>query len=154
MDDIRPFTRRGILSIINSIYGPLGFIALVILGDRMVLKKAMNSKVDWDDRIPDDLHADWEKWRTSLSSMKSLRIPKMFVDIQYITRSELHTFFDASKDVTGTVTCVKLYNIHGQLWIGEWQVQISSSPQQHDSAVRTMCISTWSRNIRIYGRPP
>lgn len=89
-DDVRPFTRRGILSTINSIYDPLGFIAPVILGGRMVLKKVINSKVDWDDPLSDDLHAEWEKWRTSLSSLESLRIPRMFVDIQYVTRSELH----------------------------------------------------------------
>lgn len=79
----------------------------------MVLKKTMNSKVDWDDPLPEDLHAEWEKWRTSLSSLESLRIPRMFVDIQYVTRSELHTFCDASKDAIGAVTYVKLYNVHG-----------------------------------------
>lgn len=80
----------------------------------MVLKKAMNSKVDWDDPLPDDLHAEWEKWRRSLFSLESLRIPRMFVDIQNVTRSELHTFCDASQDDIGAVTYVKLYNVHGQ----------------------------------------
>ncbi|XP_052680227.1 uncharacterized protein LOC128160994 [Crassostrea angulata] len=69
---------------------------------------------DWDDPLPDDLHAEWEKWRRSLFSLESLRIPRMFVDIQNVTRSELHTFCDASQDDIGAVTYVKLYNVHGQ----------------------------------------
>lgn len=110
--NVRPFTRRGILSTINSIYDPLGFIAPVILGGRMVLMKAMNSKVEWDDPLPDDLPAEWERWRISLSTLESLRIPRMFVDIKFVTRSELHTFCDASKDAIGAVTYVKLYIVH------------------------------------------
>lgn len=40
--------------------------------------------------------------------MESLRIPRKFVDIQNVTRNELHTFRDASKDAIGAVTYVKL----------------------------------------------
>lgn len=92
----------------------------MILEGRVVLKNAMNSKVDWGDPLPDDLHAEWEKWRTSLSSLESLRIPRIFVDIQNVTRSELHTFCDASKDAIGAVTYVKLYNEHGQSNYSSW----------------------------------
>lgn len=46
--------------------------------------------------------------------MESLTIPRMFVDIQYATRGELHTFCDASEDAIGAVTYIKLYNVHGQ----------------------------------------
>lgn len=70
--------------------------------------------MDWDDPLPVDLHAQWEKLRTSLSSLESIRYLRMFLDIPYATRSELHTVCGASKDAIVAVTKFKLYNIHGQ----------------------------------------
>ncbi|XP_062594609.1 uncharacterized protein LOC134256031 [Saccostrea cucullata] len=113
-DDVKPFTRRGILSTVNSIYDPLGFIAPVILGGRLVLKKAMSSTVDWDEPLPDNLHTEWEKWRMSLSHLESLKIPRMYANIQHACQRELHTFCDASKEAIGVATYVKLYDKHGE----------------------------------------
>lgn len=31
-------------------------------------KKAMASKIDWDYPLPDNLHAEWERWTISISS--------------------------------------------------------------------------------------
>ncbi|XP_062619955.1 uncharacterized protein LOC134281515 [Saccostrea cucullata] len=114
LEDVKPFTRRGILSTVNSIYDPLGFIAPVILGGRLVLKKAMNSTVDWDEPLPDSLHTEWENWRMSLSHLESLKIPRIYANIQHACRRELHTFCDASKEAIGVATYVKLYNRHGE----------------------------------------
>ncbi|XP_062615198.1 uncharacterized protein LOC134276938, partial [Saccostrea cucullata] len=109
-NDVKPCTRRGILCTVNSIYDPLGFIAPVILGGRLVLKKAMNSTVDWDEPLPDNLHTEWEKWRMSLSHLQSLKIPRMYAKIQHACQRELHTFCDASKEAIGVATYVKLYD--------------------------------------------
>jgi hypothetical protein len=37
--DNKPFTRRGILSIINSIYDPLGFIAPAVITGKILLRE-------------------------------------------------------------------------------------------------------------------
>ena len=74
----KPFTRRGVLSTINSIYDPLGFIAPVVLGGRLVLRKAMSSHVEWDEPLPRDLYVEWEGWRKSLSILQSLRVPRVY----------------------------------------------------------------------------
>ena len=48
----RPPTRRGILSVISSIYDPLGFIAPLILSAKVILCDLCRKGLDWDDIIP------------------------------------------------------------------------------------------------------
>ena len=56
----RPPTRRGILSVISSIYDPLGFVAPLILPAKAILRDLCQKGLDWDDRIsPKDL-ARWQ----------------------------------------------------------------------------------------------
>ena len=56
-----PFTRRGVLSIINSVYDPLGFAVPVMLEGRKILQqlvhmgewtKENNTLLAWDDPLP------------------------------------------------------------------------------------------------------
>lgn len=48
----RPFTRRGILSVVSSIYDPLGFLSPVVLVAKKILQDLCREKVGWDSVIP------------------------------------------------------------------------------------------------------
>ena len=58
----RPFTRRGILSTVGSIYDPNGYMAPVTLKGKQILQQMCRDKLDWDSPIPEDLRPQWEKW--------------------------------------------------------------------------------------------
>ena len=49
----KPATRRGILSIVSSIYDPLGFISLCILPAKGILQDLCLKDLGWDDQIPE-----------------------------------------------------------------------------------------------------
>jgi len=51
----RPFTRRGILSTVSSIYDPLGFAPPTVLEGKKILQELCRGKVDWDDPVPDSI---------------------------------------------------------------------------------------------------
>ena len=59
----KPFTRRGVLSTVNSIYDPLGLAVPVLLEGRLLLQKLIiigksknNEKpLGWDDPLSDAL---------------------------------------------------------------------------------------------------
>ena len=63
----KPFTRRGVLSTVNSIYDPLGLAVPVLLEGRLLLHKLVimgksknNDKpLGWDDPLPDTLLTQW-----------------------------------------------------------------------------------------------
>ncbi|XP_070541636.1 uncharacterized protein [Ptychodera flava] len=61
-----PFTRRGVLATISSVYDPLGFVAPVILTGKVILQELCRSNADWDDPIPEDLRIRWMRWRASV----------------------------------------------------------------------------------------
>lgn len=43
----KPFTRRGILSTVSSIYDPLGFAAPFLLQGKKILQELCKEKVEW-----------------------------------------------------------------------------------------------------------
>ncbi|CAG2230743.1 unnamed protein product [Mytilus edulis] len=88
----KPFTKRGLLSVINGIFDPLGFIAPVILGGRLIMREAVqNNSLDWDDPLPDDLLSDWQRWKQSLQDLETLEIGRPFTS-QSLNDSTEYTF--------------------------------------------------------------
>ena len=69
----RPLTRRGILSVVSSIYDPLRFLSLFILRAKMILSDLCKKGLNWDDQIPNEDRTRWEAWLGSYLDCDSLR---------------------------------------------------------------------------------
>ncbi|KAL7848638.1 hypothetical protein SRHO_G00202610 [Serrasalmus rhombeus] len=70
----KPVTRRGILSVVGSIYDPLGFLASFILPAKLLLRDLCKDKHGWDEELTAK-HADrWCKWQDDLTHLSALRI--------------------------------------------------------------------------------
>lgn len=52
----KPFTRRGVLSSVNSLFDPLGFVAPVTIAGKAILREAMSDGLDWDEPLPPAHH--------------------------------------------------------------------------------------------------
>lgn len=112
-EDDKPYTKRGLLSTVHSIFDPLGFVAPVILGGRLLLKEAVqNNIIGWDEPLPDKVESDWEDWKRSLKDLETLEIQRTFTDtsLEASVRRELHMFSDASKEAIGAVGYLKIYD--------------------------------------------
>ena len=59
----RPLTRRGVLSVVGSIYDPNGCLAPVTLKGKQILQQMSKDKLDWSSPVPDYLRPEWEKGR-------------------------------------------------------------------------------------------
>ena len=56
----KPSTRRRILSLVSSVYDPLGFIAPFTLLGRFILRMLCKSGVGWDDAVDAATLQKWE----------------------------------------------------------------------------------------------
>ena len=124
----RPLTRRGILSTINSVYDPLGFLAPVLLIGKQILQCMCREKADWDTPLSDELRGRWELWRKDLYSLEGLQIQRCLKPVGFgeAVSAELHHFSDASTDGYGQCTYLRLINreskVHCSLIIGKSRV--------------------------------
>ena len=128
VDDKR-FTRRGVLSVINSIYNPLGFVAPVIIKGKLLMQSMMSTMVnnDWDEPLPDSFNEQWDRWITALSDLEHVSIPRQYAGGSFkdVERREVHIFADASKDAIAAVAYLKLtvdQTVHTSFLLGKAKV--------------------------------
>lgn len=74
----KPFTKRGLLSVVNSLFDRLGYIAPLLIHGRILSRETCEGNKDWYDALPDDREKEWFTWREALNSLTEIRIPRMF----------------------------------------------------------------------------
>ena len=109
-----PFTKRGLLSTMSSVYDPLGFLAPFVLPAKRIFQSLCRDKIDWDDVIPDSYTSQWLRWLDDLNRIKELKIPRCLKGIQPTT-AQLHHFSDASEYAIGAVTYLRLVDNNGYI---------------------------------------
>ena len=142
----KPFTRRGVLSVVNSIYDPSGLAVPVLLEGRLLLqrlvtmgkKKNNNAPLGWDDPLPDSLQSQWQSWQASLLNLEKLSAPRCYHPAGFGTtaRREIHAFSDASKDAIGTAVYLSQTNEKGEICTALIYGQSKVAPAQVSSIPR------------------
>jgi len=68
----KPLTRRGILSMISSVFDPLSLISPFLLPAKRILQELCRRKVDWDSILPDDQMDSWQSWHKDQLKLENL----------------------------------------------------------------------------------
>ena len=55
----RGFTRRGLLSVVSSVYDPLGLVCSFVLGAKIIFQDVCKSGKDWDDPLSPENQVRW-----------------------------------------------------------------------------------------------
>ncbi|XP_068203742.1 uncharacterized protein [Palaemon carinicauda] len=108
-----PFTRRGLLSTISSLYDPLGLVSPIILPAKKLLQELCQvESLDWDERIPDEPAERWQHWIQGLHLLEQLSIPRCFKSSGFgnVTGSSLVLFSDASTVGYGVAAYLVLHD--------------------------------------------
>ena len=106
----KPATRRGILSIVSSVYDALGFAAPFILLAKLIMQDLCRKNLGWDDDISEDDLSGWRSWLEELPKLENLAVKRCFrpCDFDEISSSELHHFSDAPQKGYGEVSYLKI----------------------------------------------
>jgi hypothetical protein len=101
----QPNTKRGVLSMVGSLFDPLGFLSPVLLKPKHILQQLWKFKCGWDDVLPQELISEWETWLNQLSQVELIKIPRCYCDS--FKSVELHMFADASEIGYGCVAFLR-----------------------------------------------
>ena len=67
------------LSVLNSVYDPLGFGAPFLLKGKHVLQRLCEQDLECDKELPTETVAEWMKWNNNLSDLESVHMKKCFI---------------------------------------------------------------------------
>ena len=116
----KPSTRRGILSVLSSIFNPLGFLSPITLSAKLLLQDLCRRKLSWDDSVPEEDAAIWMRWLDTLSDIDKVKIPRCFITLSMefdsLTQRQLHHFGDASQKGNGIVSYLQVVAPDGSIF--------------------------------------
>ena len=115
----QPQTRRGILSVVSSLYDPLGFLSPFTLLAKFMLQDLCKRKYGWDEKIPQSFSQRWSVWQQGLEKIGEFKADRCFKPKGFgnLVNAELHHFSDASQEGYGTVSFLRLKNTDNQLHV-------------------------------------
>lgn len=134
----KPYTRRGVLSVVNSIFDPLGLAAPVTIRGRLLLRELSSGVQDWDTPLPDEKVSKWEEWKVSLEKLSNLHVPRCYVkmSLSKATYTELCLFSDASNWAIGAVAYLRAVTEEGHCEVGFVLGKAKLAPQPEPTIPR------------------
>ncbi|GFS48323.1 integrase catalytic domain-containing protein [Trichonephila inaurata madagascariensis] len=88
-------TKRVLLSVINSVYDPIGFTAPALLLPKLLMQEAWRGKISWNEVLPQELEHKYRLWEKTMHLMSKCTIPRRVFAENYDDFT-LHIFTDAS----------------------------------------------------------
>ena len=90
----KPVTRRSIVSVVYSLFDPLGFIAPYIMKAKLILQMLSRKKIGWDEPLEEHENVQWMRWLGDLVKLRVVTVdrcfkPKGFAQVQ---ETQLHLF--------------------------------------------------------------
>lgn len=123
----KPFTRRGILSAVNSFYDPLGFAAPIIIQGKVLIRELCSENCKWDTPLPAEKEAQWKSWKNSLVDLEKLQIPRPYMNTSL---RELCVFADASTSAISAVAYLRAIDAEGHIHVGFCMGKSKLAPRQ------------------------
>ena len=113
----KPPTGSGILSLVSSVYDPLGFASPFVLLTKVILQKLCCHGLKWDEVVPDEHLKNWQQWVRDLPRLEESSVNPCFKPSGFGDASSCdhHHFSDASQVGYTAVTYLRLVNESGPI---------------------------------------
>nr|XP_039257958.1 uncharacterized protein LOC120334515 [Styela clava] len=115
----KPNTRRGILSIVASVFAPLGIAAPITLLAKLLLQELCKQNLGWDQEIAVDDAVKWRNWLHQLQSSEQVKIQRCYqpFDFGKVVSYELHHLADGSELAYEAVSYLRIIDKNGQIHV-------------------------------------
>ena len=112
----RKSTKRHILSVINSIYDPLGILTPFIIRAKILIRKMwaqQQPKLGWDDDLPNNIETEWKGIVKDMSKLNNLEFQRSVMPEDAIENPMLVVFADGSGDAYGAAAYIRWKLLNG-----------------------------------------
>ena len=143
--------KRGMLSVVYSLFYPLGFLVPYIMKAKLLLQMSSRKGVGWDEPIKEPECVPWVRWTDDLKKLREIRVERCFKpkELGKIEESQLHLFSDASRQGYSAVAYLRLKDttgcIHCSFIMGKGQLapvrEISTPRYELTAAVISVKLS-------------
>ena len=117
IEGIRSPTKRELLSVVMSIFDPLGFLSHFMITAKLLMREVWRHDIRWDDVLPGEISDVWNSWRQELQSVVNVKVPRYYFEKGVPYCLELHVFVDASEDAFGAVSYWRSINADGKIGV-------------------------------------
>ncbi|KAK4329183.1 hypothetical protein Pmani_000412 [Petrolisthes manimaculis] len=113
----KDYTRRGLLSVMSSVYDPLGFVGPYILQAKKIFQDECRLRKGWDENLEEGNIIKWKKWLSQVGKLNEFRLERCYIprDFGQITSCRLHNFCDASAEAYGSVSYLRVTDDTGRV---------------------------------------
>ncbi|ROT77729.1 hypothetical protein C7M84_003591 [Penaeus vannamei] len=114
----KPLTRRGVLSVVASIYDPLGMVAPFTLPAKLLLQDMCRQQLGWDEEMETAEVTQWKAWLNQLPKLINFKVPRSFIPMSFgtVRSCQLHHFADASQVGYGIASYLRLESATGEVY--------------------------------------
>nr|CAH7734506.1 unnamed protein product [Callosobruchus chinensis] len=106
-------TKRVVLSVVASIFDPLGLMSPVIISFKILLQQLWQQNLQWDEPLPQKLLEVWNHLISDIDSINSIQVSRHIL-VNHPVHVELHCFSDASQSAYGCCIYIKSIDATGQ----------------------------------------
>ena len=89
-------TKTSVASLLARPFDPLGLISPFILLARKILKGTFEEKINWKEKLPQNLQQEWHRWLEMLPELNDVTFPRY---VEFNDTTELHVFGDTSANM-------------------------------------------------------
>jgi hypothetical protein len=110
-------TRRSMLSVVGSVFDPLGFVSPFLLVAKLLLQELCRRSMSWDEALTGEALNEWRRWERELPQLARFTISRCLKPshLNDIMICQIHHFSDASNLGYGVVSYVRFVDVYGQM---------------------------------------
>nr|CAH8874594.1 unnamed protein product [Trichobilharzia regenti] len=103
----KPVTRRGVLSVLSSVFDPLGLVAPYLLPARRLFQETCRKGLQWDEPLSERQREEWKGWVNSLRMLNLHSVSRPLKPSRNHDIIDFHVFSDASEVGFGAAVYIR-----------------------------------------------
>lgn len=107
-------TKRKVVSCVAQIYDPNGYISPVIMKGKFLIQDLWRLKIDWDEKLPEDLEEKWREFWSDIIYLENFTIDR-WLKTGEKPKIQIHGFSDSGEPGLGAVIYVRVEHPNGKV---------------------------------------